>query len=106
MAHRTTRTNCCKIDSLLRKLKSRLARIAQRIFAAPDADARRHGWQVTITNVGWGRSYRDPRFDRLLTCSACKGQGCYPGDTICSICDGTGRIVLDPAVSQPRRGLP
>jgi hypothetical protein len=106
MAHRTTRTNYCKIDSFLPKLKSRLAGIAQRIFAAPDADARLHGWQVTITNDGWGRSYRDPRFDRLLACSACKGQGCCPRDTTCPVCNGTGRIVLDPAVSEPGRGLP
>jgi hypothetical protein len=106
MAHRTTCTNWCKIDSFLPKLKSRLARIAQRIFSAPDADARRHGWQITITNDGLGRSYRDPRFDRLRACSACEGQGCYPRDTICSVCDGAGRIRLNPGVPQPGRGRP
>jgi hypothetical protein len=56
MPHRTTCTNCRKIDGFLPKLKSHLlARVAQRIFAAPDADARRHGWQITITNDGRGR---------------------------------------------------
>jgi hypothetical protein len=107
MAHRTTGTNCRKIDGFLTKLKSRLlARVALRIFAAPDADARQHGWQITITNDGLGRIYRDPRFDRLRTCPACKGHGRYPRDTICSTCDGTGRIVLDQGVPQPGRGQP
>jgi hypothetical protein len=108
MAHRTTCTNCCKTDGFLPKLKNRLARIAQGIFAAPDADARRHGWQVTSTRGGFDRQYRDPRFDRLRACSACKGQGYYSGDgTICSACHGTGRIVLDQTtLSERRRGQP
>ena len=41
------------------------ARLTERLFAEPDARARRHGWQVTPTQGGFGRRYRDPRFDRL-----------------------------------------
>ena len=56
MPHRTTCTNCHKIGGFLRKLKSHLlARVTLRVFAAPDADARRHGWQITVTNDGRGR---------------------------------------------------
>lgn len=40
------------------------ARFTERAFAELDARARRHGWQVTPTHGGFGRCYRDPRFDR------------------------------------------
>jgi DnaJ-class molecular chaperone len=107
MPHRSTHTDHRKIDTFLLKLKGPLAGIAQRVFAASDADARRHGWQVTITRGGFGRTYRDPRFDYLVECTACNGRGCKPGNTTCSPCHATGRIVLDPAaLSRSRRGQP
>jgi hypothetical protein len=97
MPHRSTQTNHCKIYNFLLKLKICLSAITQRIFAAADADARRHSWQVTSTRGGFGRTYRDPRFDYLVECTACNGRGRKPDDTTCSPCHGTGRIVLDPA---------
>lgn len=97
MPHRSTHTNYFKIHGFLLWLKSRLSAIPQRVFAAADADARRYGWQVTVTRGGFGRTYRDPRFDYLVACTACSGPGCKSGDTTCSACHGTGRIVLDPA---------
>lgn len=104
MPHRTTRSDHCKISSFLLKLKTRLAAIAQQVFAVPDADARRHGWQVTVTHGGFGRRYRDPRFDNLVPCTACSGRGGNPRGSTCPACRGTGRVVLDPAaVSRPRR---
>jgi DnaJ-class molecular chaperone len=106
MPHRSTHTNYRKIYNFLLKLKSPLAAITQRVFAAP-ADAHRHGWQITITRGGFGRTYRDPRFDYLAECTTCNGRGCLPGDTTCSPCHGTGRIVLDPAAfSLQGRGQP
>jgi hypothetical protein len=105
MPHRTTHSDHCKIFLLW--LKSRLSAITQQVFAVPDAHARRHGWQVAVTHGGFGRRYRDPRFDYLAPCTACNGRGYHPYGTTCSACHGTGRIVLDSvAVSQPRRGRP
>ncbi len=107
MPHRTTRSDHCKITSLLLRLKSRLSAIAQQVFDGPDADARRHGWQVTVTRSGFGRRYRDARFDYLVPCMPCNGRGDTPRGTTCSACHGTGRIVLDPAaVPRPGRGQP
>jgi len=102
MPHRSTHTDHRKIYNFLLKLKGLLAAITQRVFAASDADAHRHGWQVTVTRGGFGRTYRDPRFDCLAECTACNGRGCQPGDTTCSRCHGTGRIVLDPAALSPQ----
>jgi hypothetical protein len=107
MPKRTTHSDHCKIFSFLLRLKSRLLAIKQQVFAVSDAHARQHGWQITVTRGGFGRTYRDPRFDYLAPCTACDGGGCNPRDATCSACHGTGRIVLDPAaVSQPRRGRP
>ena len=108
MSDRTTHSDHGKIYTLfLFRLKSRLSAITQQVFAVPDTHARRHGWQVTVTRAGFGRRYRDPRFDYLAPCTACNGQGCNLHGTTCSACHGTGRTVLDTtAVSQPRRGQP
>ena len=100
MPYRTTHSDHCKISSFLLKLKNRLSAITQQVFAGPDADARQHGWQIIVTHGGFGRRYRDARFDYLVPCVACKGRGS-------NTCGGTGRIILDPAtVSRPGRGQP
>ena len=56
-----------------------LARLADRIggllFAASDAEARWHGWQVVATRGGLRRQYRHPVFDALITCPVCQGTG-------------------------------
>lgn len=107
MPHRSTHTNHRKSGSLTLKLQCRLSAIAKKIFAITDADARRHGWEVTVTDGGFGRRYRDPRFNYLANRTACHGRGRNPNDGICSACHGTGRVVLDPsAASQPGPGRP
>jgi hypothetical protein len=107
MPHRSTHTDHFKGDSLPLRLKNRLSEIAQKFFAVPDADARRHGWQVTVKNGGFARRYRDTRFDYLVRCTACNGRGRNPRGTTCSACNGTGRKALDQAtVSQSRQGRP
>jgi DnaJ-class molecular chaperone len=107
MPHRTTRSDRCKINSFLLKLKTCLSGTAQQAFAGSDADARQHGWQITVTHGGFGRRYRDPRFDYLVPCIACNGRGSSPRDSACLACGGTGRVILNPAtLSRPRRGQP
>jgi hypothetical protein len=48
----------------------------RRLYAAPDATAARHGWQVTATHWGLGRVYRDPRYSRRAEGSSAS----LPGD--------------------------
>jgi hypothetical protein len=70
----------------------------ERMFAAADARAAEYGWQVRTTRGGLGRSYRDPRFDRLVRCPDCGGSGRvgYTRQT-CAWCDGSGRRLRPPA---------
>jgi hypothetical protein len=95
MDHRITHASQCKVYLLpLNWLRARLARCGERAFAATDATAREHNWQIVVTSAGLGRRYRDPRFDSLAACGHCAGRGAVtPGDP-CDACDGTGRITL------------
>jgi hypothetical protein len=104
MPHRTTRSYRCKIYSfLLGRPRATLAAIAERAFTATDADAdaRQHGWQVTSTQGGLGRRYRDPRFDTLAACPDCCGRRVQSPANPCQICSGTGRVVIEPAADAP-----
>jgi len=79
--------------------------LGSKIFGADDRLARDRGWQITLRHGGLGRNYRDPRFDSLAACTACRGRGHNSRGVACPDCDGTGRIVLNPAaVSQPDGG--
>ena len=46
-------------------LAAQIRAAADRLFAADDARAERHGWQIGVGPGGLSRSYRDPRFDNL-----------------------------------------
>src|SRR5215471_3531714 len=93
MAHRTTHTNLGKIYSTLTTwLTARMSALTGRAFAAPNARAHRHGWQITITQGGLGRAYRDPRFGLLADCAACYGTGTLGPVGPCGVCHGTGRV--------------
>ncbi len=74
---------------------SRLAELAGMagtwLFARDDRAALAHGWQITERHAGLGRRYRDPRFDTLLRCRDCGGDGARDGDP-CQHCRGTGRV--------------
>jgi DnaJ-class molecular chaperone len=78
-------------------------RICDRLFAAHDARARGRGWLITIQRGGAGRSYRDPRFDLLVTCTECHGTGADAHDRPCRRCPGTGRLTLDRHFSSAAR---
>lgn len=92
MLDHTTDPNLRKTprDLLVRVLSA----IGSKIFQAEDRRARDHGWQITSRQGGLGRTYRDPRFDSLISCPACNGRGRMPDRATCSGCRGTGRTVL------------
>jgi hypothetical protein len=46
-------------------IKPTLSSLTQRLFDAADATARQHGWHVNSIHHGFGRRYRDRRFDIL-----------------------------------------
>jgi uncharacterized protein YbaR (Trm112 family) len=92
MLDHTTNPNLRKTlrDLLLRVLSA----IGNIIFRADDHRARERGWQIIPRHRGLSRTYRDPRFDHLVACPACKGRGCNPDRTTCPDCRGSGRLVL------------
>ena len=68
---------------------------AERVFAANDAEARWWGWEITRRWAGLARTYRDPRFDALVSCPRCRGSGEYEEKRGCRRCAGTGRLTRD-----------
>jgi hypothetical protein len=70
-----------------------------RLFREQDANARRYGWDVQVRHGGLSRAYRDPRFDRLQACPACRGAGTGEQDRACDRCGGTGRITVGELLS-------
>ncbi|GLZ34829.1 hypothetical protein Lesp02_70160 [Lentzea sp. NBRC 105346] len=52
---------------------SLIQRLLDRLFAAEDERARKRGWNSYRKQSGWGRVYRDPRWDAVRdrhTCAA------------------------------------
>ncbi len=76
--------------------------LEDRIFAADDARARARGWQVTRSPSGFGRRYRDPRWDLVSACSDCAGRGQTQAGG-CATCSGRGTLRRDQRHS-PRGG--
>ena len=70
-----------------------LRRWSDRWFALNDTEAYWRGWQITKTQGGLGRRYRDVRFDTLAACTRCAGAGVW-ADAPCGPCLGTGRIAV------------
>ena len=76
-------------------------RLGDRLFVTNDTEAYWRSWQITRIHGGFGRRYRDPRFDTLAECPKCYGTGRTQGgprsraaDLPCAPCLGTGRITL------------
>jgi hypothetical protein len=110
MPHRTTDTNQSKLWALpLTWIWSILTALTQRLFTASDTAARQDGWQAGSMHCGFGRRYRDPRFDTLASCPDCRGCSITPPGNSCQKCSGTGRIIVkraaEPPSSPPPRGL-
>ncbi len=68
--------------------------LEDRIFATDDARARARGWQVTRSPSGFGRQYRDPRWDLVAACADCAGRG-ETSASGCATCSGRGTVRLD-----------
>jgi hypothetical protein len=89
MPHGITVTDRDKIyPQPLEQLKLVLAALGDRAFAGADAEARRHGWQVYTIHFGFGRRYRDPRFDTPAACPGCHGRGVDGYGDLCLGCSG------------------
>ncbi len=80
-----------------------LTKLEQRLFAGLDRQARHHGWQVTRLYRGFGRRYRDPRFDLLSECPACAGRGSTDRGP-CEPCRSTGRVTRVRPYARPLGG--
>jgi hypothetical protein len=78
-----------------------LTKLEQCLFGDLDEQARHDGWQVTRLHHGFGRRYRDPRFDLLSVCPDCSGSASTDGQP-CEPCQGTGRVTR----ARPRTPAP
>ena len=73
-------------------------RLGDRLFEMNDTEAYWRGWQITRTQGGLGRRFRDPQFDTLAECQKCRGAGAIAGGSgvtaglPCLPCLGTGRV--------------
>lgn len=76
----------------------------RRIFAGEDAAARHRGWQVSRRSTGFGRIYRDPRWDLISECESCGGDGVSAVEP-CPSCAGRGTVRHDPS-DAPLRDAP
>lgn len=83
------------VTALVERLSWRVATVGARLYAVGDRTAIQHGWTITRRRGGLARTYRDPRFDTLLACPRCDGEGSID-DEACTPCSGTGRVTRGP----------
>ncbi|MBV9445247.1 MAG: hypothetical protein JO345_05040 [Streptosporangiaceae bacterium] len=74
-------------------------RMTGRLFAVNDDESYWRDWQIMKVHCGFGRRYRSPMFDTLVTCADCKGTGIgaieLAGLSLpCGICLGFGRLTV------------
>lgn len=72
------------------QLRQMISKWDNRIFAAKDAEARVRGWEIARPPKGFGRVYRDPRWDLISACDMCGGGG--GSVTACQSCGGYGTV--------------
>jgi hypothetical protein len=84
-----------------------LTEIGRYLFTGCDRRAQQRGWQISAVHGGFGRRYRDPRFDRLIRCPSCAGMGSVglKGQTPCRPCGGTGRLTRTAVLQTVREGV-
>jgi hypothetical protein len=71
------------------------------IFAGEDAAAHARGWEVSRPPNGFGRIFRDPRWDLISACESCGGAG-RTAAGLCQGCGGHGTIRHHLADAPPR----
>lgn len=76
------------------RLRQLIMRWEDWIFATEDAAARARGWQISRPRKGFGRTYRDPRWDLISACELCGGVGGSATEP-CRPCGGSGRVRHD-----------
>lgn len=86
------------VNGYLRRL---INKWESRIFAVEDAVARGHGWQISRPPNGFGRVYRDPRWDLISECELCGGEGGSAAEQ-CQRCGGRGTVRR--SLTAPRGG--
>lgn len=69
-------------------------RLGDRLFTMNDTEAYWRGWQITKSQGGLGRRYRDPLFDTLAQCARCAGSG-GSASAPCDPCLRTGRVSIN-----------
>jgi len=95
------------IRTVAKSLAGRIRAAGDRLFEKDDAVARENGWTIEVRRGGLGRTYRDPRFDRLSRCPDCGGTGSGGSGNgelggsgseelgmPCGRCSGEGRVTL------------
>jgi hypothetical protein len=91
------------IRGVAKGLATRIRATGDRLFGKDDAIARDNGWTIEVRRGGFGRTYRDPRFDQLRCCPECGGSGRDELDLRCGLCAGGGRVMLGAQPSLARR---
>lgn len=87
-----------------RHLRRLTGALGARLFHEDDARALCRGWQIEIRHAGLTRTYRDPRFDRLLQCPDCRGASTDAFGSPCPRRSATGRIILTQDISATHGG--
>lgn len=70
-------------------LRQVINRWESRLFAAEDAAARDRGWEISRPPKGFGRVYRDPRWNLISECESCRGGSMAES---CQSCGGCGTV--------------
>jgi hypothetical protein len=70
--------------------------LSDKLYGPDDACASHYGWQIITGRAGMSRTYRDPRFDRLGECLACRGTGTGADGRDCDGCAGMGVTTASP----------
>lgn len=81
------------VTAQVERLSWWVAAVGARLYAVDDRIAIHDGLTVTRRLGGLTRSYRDPGFDSLHSCSPCGGRGAVD-ELWCPPCGGTGRVAL------------
>jgi hypothetical protein len=81
------------VKRLARWVSGCLAQAGDILFASTDAEASWHAWEMKRRDAGLGRSYRDRRFDTLVSCSRCDDVSTTADRSVCGPCSAAERLI-------------